>query len=421
MKTASTGTRRERGPPGSRSGEEGVGGDGQGRGESGGEGPLGPVETVQAGENLKASQRVHSHLLHLSTSDQEVLSRLAVSLISVYGACGRLDLAREVFHHHRQQQQEQQQQERGKGEKGGAVIWNAMMQACTQCGNGKEALQLFQEMEEADVPADAFTFSIVLKACGIMTYVETGKRVHAEVLRRGLQANVVLCNALINMYGTCERMEARAVFQGMKERNVVTWNTMIAAASQSGHGQEALQLFQEMQQAGVAADAFTFAAVLKACASTADLKTGKRVHAELLRRSLLPNAVLSTALIDMYGKCGELEEACKVFQQMKERDVITWNAMIAVHGLHGQGKAALAALQEMQEQGVQPDAITFINVLNACSHAGLVEEGLACFAAMREKHNIRPTTAFHLHGGPVGAGRQAGGGRSLDPHHGGPS
>ncbi|KAL6055710.1 Pentatricopeptide repeat-containing protein [Balamuthia mandrillaris] len=346
--------------------------------------------------NLKASQRVHAHLLHLSSSDQEVFSRLAASLITAYGACGRLDLAREVFHHHhhnKQQQQEQQQQDRS-GEKGGAVIWNAMMQACTQCGNGKEALQLFQEMQQADIPADAFTFSIVLKACASTADLKTGKRVHAEVLRRGLQANHVLSSALISMYGTCRKMkEARAVFQGMKERDVVTWTAMIAAASQSGHGEEALQLFQEMQQAGVAADAFTFAAVLKACASTADLKTGKRVHAELLRRSLLPNIVSSSnALIDMYGKCGELEEACKVFQQMKERDVITWNAMIAVHGLHGQGKAALAALQEMQEQGVQPDAITFINVLNACSHAGLVEEGLACFAAMREKHNIQPTT-----------------------------
>ncbi|KAL6055691.1 Pentatricopeptide repeat-containing protein [Balamuthia mandrillaris] len=537
--------------------------------------------------NLKASQRVHAHLHH-SSSDQEVFSRLAASLITAYGACGRLDLAREVFHHYHQQQQE-----RGKGEKGGAAMWNAMMQACTQCGGGKEALQLFQEMEEAGVPADAFTFSIVLKACGMTKDVETGKRVHeemlrrgslslseanalismygkcrkmeearavfqgmkerdvvtwtamitaetqsgdgtealqlfqemekvdvsadaftfavvlkacgmtkdvetgkrvheemlrrgslslseatalismygkcgkmeearavfqamkernvvtwtamiaeeaqrengkealqlfeemqqagvaanaftfaavlkacastadlktgkqvhAELLRRGLQGNTVLSTALINMYGTCGKMEeARAVFQGMKERDVVTWTAMIAAAAQSGHGEEALQLFKEMEQSGLAANAFTFAAVLKACASTADLKTGNRLHAELLRRSLLPNVVLSTALIDMYGKCGELEEACKVFQQMKERNVITWNAMIAMHGLHGQGKAALAALQEMQEQGVQPDAITFINVLNACSHTGLVEEGLACFAAMREKHNIQPTT-----------------------------
>ncbi|KAL6078709.1 Pentatricopeptide repeat-containing protein, variant 2 [Balamuthia mandrillaris] len=541
--------------------------------------------------NLQASQRVHAHLLHLSSSDQEVFSRLAASLITAYGACGRLDLAREVFHHHHQQQQ----QERGKGENGGAAIWNAMMQACTQCGSGKEALQLFQEMQEAGMSADTFTFSIVLKACGMTKDVETGKRVHrellcrgslsvseanalismygkcgkmeearavfqgmkerdvvtwtsmiteetqsgdgkealqlfqemekvnvsadaftfaavlkacgmtkdvatgkrvheemlrrgslslseatalismygkcgkmeearavfqamkernvvtwtamiaeeaqsengkealqlfeemqqagvaanaftfaavlkacastadlktgkqvhAEVLRRGLlpNGNTVLSTALINMYGTCGKMEeARAVFQGMKERDVVTWTSMIAAVAQSGHGEEALQLFQEMEQTGVAANAFTFAAVLKACASTADLKTGNRLHAELLRRSLLPNVVLSTALIDMYGKCGKLEEACKVFQQMKERNVITWNAMIAMHGLHGQGKAALAALQEMEEQGVQPDAITFINVLNACSHAGLVEEGLACFAAMKEKHNIQPTT-----------------------------
>ncbi|KAL6055013.1 Chlororespiratory reduction 2 [Balamuthia mandrillaris] len=435
--------------------------------------------------NLKAAQMVHAHL-HLSASDRQVLSRLVASLISVYGACGRLDLARSVF-------RQQQQHQRGKEKKGGAAMWNAMMQACTQCGGEKDALQLFQEMEEAGVPADAFTFSIVLKACAMAEDLEMGKRVHAEILRKGFHPNTVLSNALINMYGTCGEMEearavfrgmkerdvvtwtamiagetqsgrgeealqlfqemeevglpansftfaavlkacamtgdmemgkrvhaemlhrgplsiveanalismygkcgkmeeARAVFQGMKERDMVTWNSMIAEETQGGDGKKALQLFQEMQQAGVPADTFTFSIVLKACASTADLTTGKQVHAELLRKGLLPNINSSNALISMYGKCGELEEARAVFRQMKERDVITWTTMISMLGLHGQGKEALVTLQEMQEQGVEPDAITFINLLNACSHAGLVEEGLACFAAMSETHNIQPTT-----------------------------
>ncbi|KAL6054268.1 hypothetical protein QOT17_017463 [Balamuthia mandrillaris] len=335
------------------------------------------LERCKQERNLKASQRVHAHLLHLS-SDQGVFSRLAASLISAYGACGRLDLAREVFHHHhhhhhkqQQQEQQQQQQERGKREKGGAAMWNAMMQACTQCGDGQEALQLFQEMEEAGVPADPFTFSIVLKACGMMKDVETGKRVHRELLRCG-SLSLFEANALITMYGKCGKMEeARAVFQGMKERDVVTWNTMIAAATQSGHGQEALQLFQEMRQAGVAADAFTFPSVLKACGMVEDLEMGKRVHAEVLRRGLQGNIVLCNALISMYSTCRRMEEARAVFQGMKKRDVVTWNTMIAAATQSGHGQEALQLFQEMRQAGVAADAFTFPSVLKAC---GMVED-----------------------------------------------
>ncbi|KAL6074040.1 Pentatricopeptide repeat-containing protein [Balamuthia mandrillaris] len=324
-------------------------------------------------KNVTTGKRVHAKMLHRgSLSVVE-----ANALISMYGKCGKMEEARAVF---------QGMKERD------VVTWNSMIAEETQGGDGKKALQLFQEMQEAGIPANSFTFAAVLKACAMTGDMEMGKRVHAKMLHRG-SLSIVEANALISMYGKCGKMEeARAVFQGMKERDVVTWNSMIAEETQGGDGKKALQLFQEMQQAGVPADTFTFSIVLKACASTADLKTGKQVHAELLRKGLLPNINSSNALISMYGKCGELEAARAVFQQMKERDVITWTTMISMLGLHGQGKEALATLQEMQEQGVEPDAITFVNVLNACSHAGLVEEGLACFAAMSERHNVQPTT-----------------------------
>ncbi|KAL6056940.1 Pentatricopeptide repeat-containing protein, variant 2 [Balamuthia mandrillaris] len=324
--------------------------------------------------DVEIGKRVHAELLRKGLLPNVVSSN---ALISMYGKCGKIEEARAVF---------QGMKERD------VSTWNAMIVAETQSGHSKEALQLFQDMEQACVAADALTFAAVLKACAMAEDLEMGKRVHAETLRRG-SLSISEANALISMYGKCGQLEeARAVFQSMKERDVVTWNSLIVQETQYGDGKKALQLFQEMEQAGVPADTFTYSVVLRACATTADLKTGKQVHAELLRKGLLPNVVTSNALISMYGKCGEPEEACKVFKQMKERDAITWNALIAMHGLHGQGKEALAALQEMQDQGVEPDAITFINVLNACSHAGLVEEGLACFAAMRVKHHIQPTT-----------------------------
>ncbi|KAL6056938.1 Chlororespiratory reduction 2 [Balamuthia mandrillaris] len=326
--------------------------------------------------NMEVGKRVHAQLLRrglLSIAE-------ATSLIRMYSKGGQMEEARAVF---------QGMKERD------VVTWTSMIVAETESGNEKAALQLFQQMQRAGVPADSFAFAAVLKACAMAEDLEMGKRVHGEMIRSG-SLGISEANTLVSMYGKCGQMEeARAVFQSMKERDVVTWTSMIVQEAQSGHGKEALQLFQEMQRAGVAANAFTFAALLKACTTTADLKTGKQVHAELLRKGLLPNVVLSTALINMYGKCGELEQAHKVFRDMKEQDDTSWNAMIAMHGLHGQGKEALAALQEMQQQGVQPNAITFINVLNACSHAGLVEEGLACFAAMKERHGLQPTVEHY--------------------------
>ncbi|KAL6068946.1 DYW domain containing protein [Balamuthia mandrillaris] len=327
-------------------------------------------------KDLEAGKRVHAELL----SRGMLRISEANALINMYGKCGRIEEARAVFH--------------GMNERD-VVTWTAMITEETQSGHGKEALALFQEMKQKGVPVDSMTFASVLKACAMTKDLEVGKRVHAELLRRG-SLSVSESNALISMYGKCGRIEeARSVFRGMKERNVVTWTSMITEETQSGCGKEALELFKEMQQAGMPADAFTFAGALKACADTADLAIGKQVHSELLHRGLIPDVLLSTALINMYGKCGRIEEARAVFQEMKEQNIVSWNAMIAVHGLHGQGKEALATFDEMQQQGVQPDAITFTNVLNACSHAGLVEEGMACFADMTEKHSIQPTVEHY--------------------------
>ncbi|KAL6073169.1 Chlororespiratory reduction 2 [Balamuthia mandrillaris] len=323
-------------------------------------------------KNLELGKRVHAQFLRrgsLSLSESN-------ALINMYGKCGRIDEAGAVFK---------------AMKKRNVASWTAMIQACTQCGHEKEALELLQQMQQAGMQPDPPIYAIILKACGSMKDLETGKQVHAQLLHQGLLPDVMLSTALISMYGKCGRIdEARAVFTAMKERNVVTWTSMIVAEIQCGNGKEALELFQQMQQAGVSPNSFTYTSVLKACGSIADLETGKQVHAQLLHHGSL-NLPESNALINMYGKCGQVGDARAVFLGMKQRNVLTWTSMVAVHGMHGQGREALAAFEEMQQQGLQPNDITFINVLNACSHTGLVEEGLACFAAMKEKHGIQPT------------------------------
>ncbi|KAL6056762.1 Pentatricopeptide repeat-containing protein [Balamuthia mandrillaris] len=331
------------------------------------------VEDLEMGKQVHAQLLCHGLLpnIHLSTA-----------LISMYGKCRRMEEARAVFH--------------GMKERNVAT-WTSMIAEETQSGAGKKALELFRQMQKEGMPPDSFTYAIVLKACAMVEDLEFGKQVHAQLHQRGFLPDVILSNALISMYGKCGKVEeARAVFQAMKERNVATWTSMIAEETQNGDGKEALELFRQMQRdAGIKPDVFTYAIVLRACASTANLEMGKQVHAQLQQRGFLPSVLLSNALINMYGRCGEVEEARTVFQEMKERDLISWTTMIAMHGLHGQGREALATFHEMQQQGIPPDAITFTNVLNACSHSGLVEEGMACFADMREKHGIQATVEHY--------------------------
>ncbi|KAL6053490.1 PPR domain-containing protein/PPR_2 domain-containing protein [Balamuthia mandrillaris] len=275
------------------------------------------------------------------------------------------------------------------------VTWNSMIEEETRSGHGREALKLFQQMQQAGVPPNSITYASVLKACTNSADLETGERVHAHLLDSGFLPDVELSTGLINMYGKCGRVkEAYSVFQEMEDPDIVAWNTMMQAYTQCGHGKEALELFQRMQQAGMSPDSFTYPIVLKACTSMADLETGKRVHAQLLRRGFL-TAFESSALINLYGKCGMVGDAHAVFQQMAQKDLTSWSTMIAIYGLNGQGREALDTFHEMQKQGVQPDAITFIGLLNACSHAGLVQEGMACFAAMKEKHCIQPTVEHY--------------------------
>lgn len=184
---------------------------------------------------------------------------------------------------------------------------------------------------------------------------------------------------------------ARTTFDGMLERNVVTWTSIIAAYSQHGKGEEALQLYQQMQREGVIPNRVTFVSILDACASLADMATGERMHAHIVDTGFEDNIVIGTALVNLYGKCGQLDDARKLFEQMQKRNLLTWTAMIAAYTQHGHGKKALGLFDRMQKEGVKPDNVTFVHILSACSHTGLVEEGRRLFASMKEDHGIEPT------------------------------
>lgn len=205
--------------------------------------------------------------------------------------------------------------------------------------------------------------------------------------------DVLAWTTLLHGYGNCgDLVTARTLFDEMPERNPVSWTAMIGGYTRHGHAFEALDLFRGMMSQGVRPDQFTFSSSLSACAAIASLKHGKQIHARLLRTRFNPNAIVLSSLIDMYSKCGDLAGGQRVFDlnDPGKRDTVMWNTMMSAVGQHGLGREAIRMFEEMISAHMKPDVNTFVVLLTACSHSGLVAEGLQLFKSMAESHHIVP-------------------------------
>eukprot|EP01018_Ginkgo_biloba_P013185 Gb_32447 [translate_table: standard] len=275
--------------------------------------------------------------------------------------------------------------------------WTVMIAAYSRYGFANEALALFHQMQQTDIKPNHFTFVSVLPACANMASLEQGKEIHDKITRSGLDSNVFVGNTLIGMYAKCRSLDmARNVFDKMPQRDVVSWNSMIAPYTRHGHFEEALKLFAQMRRADIQPDEFTFASVLPACATLAALEQGKEIHEEIIKGGFQSDAFVEGALVDMYAKCGSLEIARDLFDKMHQPDVVSWTAMIAGYGMLGCGKEALKLFEEMQHSGRNPNHVTLVCVLSACCHAGLVNEGRHYFNCMSKCYNITPTMEHYV-------------------------
>eukprot|EP01018_Ginkgo_biloba_P003261 Gb_27381 [translate_table: standard] len=284
------------------------------------------------------------------------------SMIAGYAQNGHTDDALELFQ---------------KMSKPDVVSWNAMIAGYAENGNGKEALQLFEKMQLAGVKRNLKTFSSLLPICGNLAALEKGIKIHEDIIRSGIQSDVIVESALIDMYAKCGSIDkARAIFDKMHQRDVVSWNTMIAAYTRHGHSLEALSLFHQMQRTGIQPVQFTFTCVLPACADLAALEQGMEIHEQMIRGGFRSNVFVESALVDMYAKCGRIEKARSVFNEMHQRDVVSWNAMISGYALNGHGEEALKLFGQMQLVDVKPNAQTFAGVLPACANLAALEQGM---------------------------------------------
>lgn len=217
-------------------------------------------------------------------------------------------------------------------------------------------------------------------------------------MRRGYEAHVHITTTLVDMYARFGCVSyASLVFNEMPVKNVVSWSAMIACYAKNGRPFEALELFGEMmlENQDLCPNSVTMVSVLQACAALAALEQGRLIHGYILRRGLDNILPVISALVTMYARCGKLELGQRVFDQMDKRDVVSWNSLISSYGVHGFGKKAIQIFDEMILQGVLPSPISFVSVLGACSHAGLVEEGKILFQSMHKKYGIYPSVEHY--------------------------
>ncbi|KAK9291637.1 hypothetical protein L1049_019586 [Liquidambar formosana] len=280
------------------------------------------------------------------------------------------------------------------------VAWTSLIAGYVNNDQASEAIRVFMDMELWHVEPNEITMVNVLVACARSRDIDTGRWVHNHIQQIGYDPfqlnsnyNVILATAILDMYAKCGSLNtARDLFNKMPQRNLVAWNSMIGAYNQYGRAEEALCLFFHMRIAGFDPDRATFLSVIGACAHLGTLSLGQSLHAYVSKTNIDKDIAIGTALVDMYAKTGDAKSAQQIFSNLKEKDVMAWTSMIIGLAMHGHGEQALSTFKRMQDDGtVIPDRITYIGVLWACSHVGLVEEGQRHFNSMRNVYGLAPT------------------------------
>ncbi|KAA8535590.1 hypothetical protein F0562_030593 [Nyssa sinensis] len=270
------------------------------------------------------------------------------------------------------------------------ISWTTLISGYSRIGKHKVTLGIFRNMmSRAGVYADLDCLSSVLVSCRHLGVLIHGREIHAYGIKTEAEFAFYKSAgpALLTMYARCWRIQdVRNVFDLMDKSDVVTWNAMILGFADLGIGHLALECFRKMQSVGIQNDQTTISTVLPVC----DLKSGKQIHAYVKKSSFSSVIPVLNALIHMYSKHGYIETAYSVFSNMVGRDLVSWNTMISGFGMHGFGQAALHLLQEMNHSGLSPNSFTFTSVLSACSHSGLVDEGLELFYRMTVAFGFNP-------------------------------
>ncbi|CAL5330370.1 unnamed protein product [Camellia sinensis] len=298
-------------------------------------------------------------------------------LVCLYAKCGYLGDAHQVFDDIPDKN---------------VVSWTAIISGYIGFGQFREAIDMFHRLLEMGLRPDSYTVVRVLSACTQLGDLSSGEWIHRYVVENGMEKNIFIGTALVDMYAKYANMDrARSVFDGMPEKDIVSWSAMIQGYASNGLPKEALDLFYHLQRENLKPDCYTMVGVLSACSKLGALELGDRASSLIEKNEFLINPVLGTALIDMYAKCGKMTSAWKIFKGMKERDLVVWNAVISGLAMNGYVKAAFGLFGQVEKYGIRPNENTFMGLLCGCTHAGLVNDGRKYFNSMNHVYSLTPT------------------------------
>ncbi|CAH1423936.1 unnamed protein product [Lactuca virosa] len=328
------------------------------------------LETCFRLEAVEQGIRIH-HLIPKTLLRRNV--GISSKLLRLYSSNGYIDEAHQVFDY---------MYDRNSS----AFAWNSLISGYTETGLYEDALALYFQMVEEGVDPDGFTFPRVLKACGGMGLIHVGQQVHREIIRCGYVNDGFVLNGLVDMYAKCgDIVKARKVFDKIPSKDIVSWNSMLTGYVKHQLLFDALVIFRFMIQDGYEPDSISISTILTAELSQ---KLVSQIHGWVLRKGTEWNLPIANSLILVYTNHGRLDLARWVFDEMPERDLVSWNTIISVHKNH---RNALSYFNRMLNSNTSPDAITFVSVLTACAHLRLVKDGEMLFSKMTEKYGIIPS------------------------------
>ncbi|KAG5090053.1 pentatricopeptide repeat-containing protein At5g13270, chloroplastic-like [Glycine soja] len=323
---------------------------------------------------LDLGKQIHSQLIRIGFAANISIETL---ISNMYVKCGWLDGAEVATN---------------KMTRKNAVACTGLMVGYTKAARNRDALLLFGKMISEGVELDGFVFSIILKACAALGDLYTGKQIHSYCIKLGLESEVSVGTPLVDFYVKCARFEAaRQAFESIHEPNDFSWSALIAGYCQSGQFDRALEVFKAIRSKGVLLNSFIYTNIFQACSAVSDLICGAQIHADAIKKGLVAYLSGESAMISMYSKCGQVDYAHQAFLTIDKPDTVAWTAIICAHAYHGKAFEALRLFKEMQGSGVRPNAVTFIGLLNACSHSGLVKEGKKILDSMSDEYGVNPT------------------------------
>ncbi|KAK1383098.1 Pentatricopeptide repeat-containing protein [Heracleum sosnowskyi] len=325
---------------------------------------------------LRTGEQIHAQSVKYGCSSICFVSN---SLVSMYMKCGQSSDALSVF---------------ATTSEPTSVSYNAVIAGLMEGQQAEKGLEAFKLMCRQGFIPDRFTYVAVFGYCISAEDLVRGMGFHCQTIKLNLDSSAFIGNVMMTMYSTFNLIdEAEKIFRDIQEKDVISWNTFITACCHCDEHVKGLSVFSEMLNGvDVNPDDFTYSSALTACAGIASLPQGKQVHAHLIKTRLYDDIGVDNALVNMYSKCGSIMHAYTVFKQKNYHNVVSWNSIITGFANHGLGKKSLELFGQMIDGGTKPDSVTFIGLLTACNHAGLVDEGIACFNSLNEIYGISPSS-----------------------------